>query len=280
MNGDLGPAARAIVEGGRAGDDPTEADRARVKAALMLSLAGGAAAASAASAAGSASSAGAAKGASTAGAVAKVIAALAIAGAVVGIISIGLQPPAAKARSGEALGASLPAREVEDAARELEEPDVGAAAAPTTNADPAAAVIAATKAPGGAKASGGALRQEGASVTAASSSKVMAKAAAASTGSTLEAETRKLREAHSAMRSGDPARALELLDEQSTAFAGGELRQERAAARVLALCQAGRAAEASAESARFLRDNPSSPLADRVRAACATPPKSALEKDR
>lgn len=51
MSDELSPDARSIIDAGRAGDDPTEADRARVRAALMISLAGGAGAAAAAAAA-------------------------------------------------------------------------------------------------------------------------------------------------------------------------------------------------------------------------------------
>jgi hypothetical protein len=87
----------------------------------------------------------------------------------------------------------------------------------------------------------------------------------------LIAETRHLGEAYRALQSDDPARALALLDEQSAVHAGGELGEERAAARVTALCKLGRREEAAAAAARFLRDHPRSPHADRVRAACAAP---------
>ena len=87
--------------------------------------------------------------------------------------------------------------------------------------------------------------------------------------SSLEEETKRLREAHKALRSGKPERALELLEEQSAAFASGELREERAAARVLALCDAGKPSEAKAAAEAFLRASPRSPLAGRVRGACA-----------
>ena len=93
-----------------------------------------------------------------------------------------------------------------------------------------------------------------------------------SPASTLEAETRLLREAHDAMQAGQPAKALDLLDQQSLAYAGGQLVEERAAARVLALCKAGRPEAAQAAAARFLQEHPQSPLADRVRTACAAPP--------
>ena len=85
-------------------------------------------------------------------------------------------------------------------------------------------------------------------------------------------ETRGLGEAHSALQSGDAERALSLLDQQSAAHAQGELREERAAARVVALCKLGRTTEARAVAESFLRENPRSLLADRVRAACPSPP--------
>jgi hypothetical protein len=84
---------------------------------------------------------------------------------------------------------------------------------------------------------------------------------------TLVAETRRLREAHAALQGGDGARALALLEEQSAG--GPQLREERAAGRILALCSLGRTDEARAAASRFLAESPRSPLAGRVRASCA-----------
>ena len=84
----------------------------------------------------------------------------------------------------------------------------------------------------------------------------------------LVAETQRLREAHGALRGGDPEKALALLSEQAAEGEGQKLREERAAARVLALCKLGRVDEANTEAAAFLVQNPRSPLADRVRNAC------------
>src|SRR5262249_2106870 len=86
---------------------------------------------------------------------------------------------------------------------------------------------------------------------------------------TLAAETRRLREAHGALQGGDPAKALAMLDAQSAAFQNGQLREERGAARVLALCRLGRMEEGKGAATRFLAEYPRSPLADRVRSACA-----------
>jgi hypothetical protein len=84
----------------------------------------------------------------------------------------------------------------------------------------------------------------------------------------LRAETEALRSAQQALRDSAPERALRLLDEQDERFRDGLLHQERAAARVLALCQAGLVREARAQAVRFERLWPRSALLGRVRAAC------------
>jgi RNA polymerase sigma factor (sigma-70 family) len=68
------------------------------------------------------------------------------------------------------------------------------------------------------------------------------------------------------------AESLRLLDELSARYPGGVLHEERSAARVLALCAAGRKVEARAEASRFLEQNPRSVQVDRVRASCAFGP--------
>ncbi len=87
--------------------------------------------------------------------------------------------------------------------------------------------------------------------------------------STLAIETTMLREAHAALRGNDPAAALAKLDELATQHPEGVLREERMAARILALCAAGRVADARTEAERFLVELPHSPQADRVRSSCA-----------
>ena len=84
----------------------------------------------------------------------------------------------------------------------------------------------------------------------------------------LRAETEALRLAQQALRKGRPEQALRLLDEQDLRFREGLLLQERAAARILALCQAGRVEEARRQAIRFERAWPRSALLGRVRAAC------------
>jgi len=84
----------------------------------------------------------------------------------------------------------------------------------------------------------------------------------------LRAETEALRSAQEALREKQPEQALRLLDEQDRRFRLGLLPQERSAARVLALCQAGRVDEARAQAGRFEGQWPRSPLLVRVRSAC------------
>jgi hypothetical protein len=94
--------------------------------------------------------------------------------------------------------------------------------------------------------------------------------AAASATSSLEAEMALLASAQAAIQRGDYASALAKLDEHQRAFPGGVLGEERTAARVVALCGAGRQAEARALGVSFLARHPGSPLAPRVRSSCAS----------
>jgi hypothetical protein len=89
--------------------------------------------------------------------------------------------------------------------------------------------------------------------------------------STLEAELALLRDAKKALDDGDSSRALGILDEHQRRFPNGILVEERASTRVLALCAAGRTAEARASAQDFLAKYPRSPSAPRVRASCGAP---------
>ena len=71
-----------------------------------------------------------------------------------------------------------------------------------------------------------------------------------------------------ALRSGNANGALSKLESYDRRFPGGMLRAEADAARVFALCGAGRADKARAAAARFAQRYPSSPAAARVQAAC------------
>jgi hypothetical protein len=88
----------------------------------------------------------------------------------------------------------------------------------------------------------------------------------------FESETRALRGALASLRDGQAEEALYALDTQDALYANGLLGEERAAARIDALCVLGRAGEARAAAARFLDTYPRSLLAARVRASCGVAP--------
>jgi hypothetical protein len=87
----------------------------------------------------------------------------------------------------------------------------------------------------------------------------------------LAEETAALAEVRDALSGKDAERALSLLGEQDRRFSVGQLAEERAAAKVLALCSAGRIAEAAAARAAFIASHPNSPLAKRVSLGCGGP---------
>jgi hypothetical protein len=87
----------------------------------------------------------------------------------------------------------------------------------------------------------------------------------------LQAETAALRNAQRAIRSGEPERALALIREQDATYRGGALAQERAAARIFALCDLRRTEEARAEIRRFARQWPRSPLLSRIQSGACAP---------
>jgi hypothetical protein len=84
----------------------------------------------------------------------------------------------------------------------------------------------------------------------------------------LREEIAILKEAQRAIQAGETGRAVELLDTHARKFAGGSLKEERLAARAIALCDAGRTAEARRAVAQFFAEVRVSPLEARVRAAC------------
>jgi hypothetical protein len=96
----------------------------------------------------------------------------------------------------------------------------------------------------------------------------VAPAAPVDEAAALAAETALLREADRALRAGDNATALARLDEHATRFPHGVLEPERTAERLIVLCELG-VADAR-DVSQFLSSHAGSPLAARVRRACAT----------
>jgi RNA polymerase sigma-70 factor (ECF subfamily) len=97
---------------------------------------------------------------------------------------------------------------------------------------------------------------------------ITAKVGASDPGPDVAGEIALLNEAQRALASGQADRALQILDRHAHEFPRGSLAEERAAARILALCALGRVTAARAETAAFVRQSPESPLVERVRAAC------------
>jgi outer membrane protein assembly factor BamD (BamD/ComL family) len=86
--------------------------------------------------------------------------------------------------------------------------------------------------------------------------------------SPIAVETSLVRGADEALRAGDAARALALLEEHARRFPHGILAEERSAERVSALCKLGRIDDARVEANQFLAATPDSPLSTSVRASC------------
>jgi hypothetical protein len=84
----------------------------------------------------------------------------------------------------------------------------------------------------------------------------------------LEEEARLLRDADDALKGGDAARALALLEQHATLYPRSALEPERGAERIFALCQLGRTDEARREAAEFLRTHERGPLSTRVQSSC------------
>jgi len=88
---------------------------------------------------------------------------------------------------------------------------------------------------------------------------------------TLTREARALADVQRALSEGRSREVLLMLAEQNREFAGGALGQEREAARIMALCAAGRLAEGRAAAVRFLSTNAGSPVAAHLRDSCRVP---------
>ena len=84
----------------------------------------------------------------------------------------------------------------------------------------------------------------------------------------IEEEVAQLRQAHEALRVGNPALALKILDDYDRSFPRGVLNEERGAIAAIARCQAQPGPSAQAQAQSFLRSAPSSLLGERVRIAC------------
>jgi hypothetical protein len=83
----------------------------------------------------------------------------------------------------------------------------------------------------------------------------------------LADETRLLWEADQALRSGNTARAVSLLDEHASRYPDGSLSPERGGERVVALCKLGRIDAATVRG--YLSSHPNISFSERIQQACA-----------
>jgi hypothetical protein len=82
---------------------------------------------------------------------------------------------------------------------------------------------------------------------------------------TVQEEARLVGRAREALRGGDPALALQRLEEIRLRFPGGVVRQEREALTIEALVRLGRRDDAARRAAAFVREFPASPYVTRVK---------------
>lgn len=82
--------------------------------------------------------------------------------------------------------------------------------------------------------------------------------------STLAQQLEQVKIVRAALRAGDPARALALLDAYQVRSGGGELDAEASLLRIEALAASGRRGEAAELARKFAVAHPNSPLIDRV----------------
>ncbi len=245
----LGPEATALLEAARDGDEPTRVDMDRVRASIGARVAAGAAAglAAAGAARGSVSALGASVRAAAsavsdafAGWATKALFAAALAAAVGASAAMGVRaPPRAPA---PATSTGTPAKTYEGPAVDV--PRIG----PEEPARPPPALAQTVPVA------------------------VAAPPRSASVAGDVAAEVRLLSDAQTAIRGGDAARSLRLLDEHARRYPEGALGEERDAMRIAALCALGRDAEARRATDRFLRASPRSPHAGPLRASCGGSP--------
>lgn len=282
-DGPVGGEGRALLDAARAGLEPSEADRTRVRRSLAAAIAAGAAAATAGATGSAAASA---TAASVPLGVKLALAAALLAATGAGIAYV--EHVVVRERDATRRNDAPVARSASSAAL----PGVGdargrVAAPPAAQANDGAASVALDRAPAAAAATNPPADARTTRVSApharatsapslhATSDERPAQPSLAALSDELPAETALLRRAHAALAapSAESARAaLEALDEHARRFPTGTLAEERDATRAIALCAAGRVDDASTAARTFLAAHPGSPLAHRVRTVCTQPP--------
>ena len=264
---DMSPGARALLDAARDGDDPTSADDARIRKTLAAQLGVGLALAASTSATASAAAGGSIAGAAAGGGAGAAAAAGSTVGALVAKIAVMAALAGGAGVGGVAIYQSQ--RDSSPPSTVMASPAIAAASGKSAPAAMASPVLPPPVAAPSGPPVGAA---QGAAPTAlVPVLSARAKEPRASAASAIDGETLLVRDAHTALRDGDAARALALLDHHARAYPDGVLAEERAAERVFALCALGRTTDARIAADRFLRDRPQSPLAKRVRSSCGAP---------
>ncbi len=268
---ELDPQAKDLIGFAREGEGPTEAERSRLRGAVLARVGIGVAVLSAASGTASATTT-VAGGSMARSLAAKVVVAIALVGAAGadGYVTIGqvtkvtsgaarVSRPATAPGTVQAVGPAVPPPPMAPGVQSPRESPTGsgmrsedtrAAAAPASPSLAAARPVSTARAPD------------------TSTGPTTTDRAAALPDRSLDDETRALRSAIADLRDGHANRALAAIDAQESRFPGGALAAERAEARIVTLCALGRNDEARADASRFLRAHPRSLLADRVLASC------------
>ena len=247
---DLNSHARRLIDAANSFDDPTDADRERIRAGVLMRVGSVAAVGTVAITAAKASSAAASAGpliASTltsaglfsaaaikVGAVV-VIGALATAGAYIALRPA--HPPASAATAAAVAKTAVVTAPV-------------AAVAPAAVADPPSSAIDPAELPTADDAKPSPARLHARPVD-------------------LEGEMKLLRTADAALRRGDSAAALAAINKDAALHPAGVLSQEREGVRAIALCSGGNMSQGQAAARKFLASAAKSPLSSRIRSACS-----------
>jgi hypothetical protein len=273
----LGPDETSLFAALRAADEPTEADRARVRQRVLVAVA----ATSAAAVSVTATTAAGGTATTTTGALAAATKPTAtVVNLLVGwkiVWGIAILAVALAGTTGYYLTHRAPLAAVVSPSPSL--PPMTQAVPPSLPATPPDAdrpVVAAATAPSAASGSAetASLDEPAAKAPAAASppraetkSSAAANGRGGARGDDLEAELALIGAAQRALGRNAPAEAVRSLDEHARQFPRGALSSEREGLRAIASCRAGQKALAS----RFLARQPGSPLAARIRSACGLP---------
>jgi hypothetical protein len=236
------PAQTPLLDLLRRSDEPSEEDRARVRAAIAVALAPAATMTTAALAGHQAAAVGKLAGLS---AFAKVITLV----GVLGVSGAGLSWYLARSAPS---ASSAPSTVIQVAGRAQSEPVAGSS--PGSSMSPPAGISVETLP-----------RQADDDLGAEAAGRARA---GAPLGGDLDAELRIIGAAQQSLKAGQAGQALAHLDEHQRLFPHGILALERSGIRTVALCQAGRLDEGRAAARSYLRAAPNSVLAKRIAVAC------------